>query len=126
MSHLYYVVFAMCPICILTHLYFVASAMWDNCVLSNLHFVAAAFYHNCILSKLHFVAVAFWCCILWLLHFVLVAFCLDTCQTLALAEPEARLYNNQPPPTPSGANFSTSHNSAISQQNELKFCMIVI
>ena len=49
-------------------------------------------------------------------------------QTLALAEPEARLYNHQPPvprPRP-GANVSIGYISAISQRIELKFCMIVI
>ena len=48
-------------------------------------------------------------------------------QTLALADPEARLYNQQPdrPPSPE-ANVSIGYNSAISQWIELKFCMIVI
>ena len=52
-------------------------------------------------------------------------------QTLALAEPEARLYNHPrtrpPSPVPSpGANVSNGYISAIFQQIELKFCMIVI
>ena len=51
-------------------------------------------------------------------------------QTLALAEPEARLYNHQPDrppvPRPPEANVSIGYNSAISQRIELKFCMIVI
>ena len=49
-------------------------------------------------------------------------------QTLALAEPEARLYNHQPthpdPPDPSGANVCIAYISAISQRNELKFFSI--
>ena len=50
-------------------------------------------------------------------------------QTLALAEPEARLYNHQPDPAPRprpGANVCFGYISAISQRIELKFCMIVI
>ena len=48
-------------------------------------------------------------------------------QTLALAEPEARLYNHfRTPPPPPEANVSIGYNSAISQRIELKFCMIVI
>ena len=48
--------------------------------------------------------------------------------TLALAEPEARLYNHQPRPRPDppGANVCIGYISAISQRIELKFCMIVI
>ena len=45
--------------------------------------------------------------------------------TLALAEPEDRLYNHQPD-RPPGANVSIGYISAISQRIELKFCMIVI
>ena len=52
-------------------------------------------------------------------------------QTLALAEPEARHYNHPatPPPRPvpaPAANVCIGYISAISQRNELKFCMIVI
>ena len=47
-------------------------------------------------------------------------------QTLALAEPEARLYNHLPTRPPAGANVCIGYISAISQRNELKFCMIVI
>ena len=47
-------------------------------------------------------------------------------QTLALAEPEARLYNHQPDRPSPEANVSIGYNSAISQRIELKFCMIVI
>ena len=50
-------------------------------------------------------------------------------QTLALAEPEARLYNHHTDPVPSPpleANVCIGYISAISERNELKFCMIVI
>ena len=50
-------------------------------------------------------------------------------QTLVLAEPEARLYKHQPDRptvTRQGANVCIGYISAISQRNELKFCMIVI
>ena len=47
-------------------------------------------------------------------------------QTLALTEPEARLYNHLLTRPPPGANVCTGYISAISQRNELKFCMIVI
>jgi len=51
-------------------------------------------------------------------------------QTLALAEPEARLYNHPRTPVPvprsPRANVSIGYISAISQWIELKFCMIVI
>ena len=49
-------------------------------------------------------------------------------QTLALAEPEARLYNHptEPRPPRPEANVCIGYISAISQRNELKFCMIVI
>ena len=53
-------------------------------------------------------------------------------QTLALAGPEAWHYNHPgtappaPRPAPPAANVCISYISAISQRNELKFCMIVI
>ena len=49
-------------------------------------------------------------------------------QTLALAEPEARLYNHptEPRPPRPEANVCIGYISAISQRIELKFCMIVI
>ena len=50
-------------------------------------------------------------------------------QTLALTEPEARLYNHLLTPTrpdPAGANVCIGYISAISQRNELKFCIIGI
>ena len=52
-------------------------------------------------------------------------------QTLDLAEPEARLYNHFRTPAPAPAprpeaNVCIGYISAISQRNELKFCMIVI
>ena len=48
-------------------------------------------------------------------------------QTVALAEPEARLYNHptEPRPRPE-ANVCIGYISAISQWNERKFCMIFI
>ena len=50
-------------------------------------------------------------------------------QTLALAEPEFRHYNNPgsaPPRPPPAANVCISYISAITQRIELKFCMIDI
>ena len=50
-------------------------------------------------------------------------------QTLALAEPEARHYNHPVTdirPLLPAANVCIGYISAISQRNELKFCMIVI
>ena len=74
MSHLYFVTFALCLICILSYLHLVRFAFCFICILSYLHFVIFAICRFCILSDLHFVVFLHFVC----LHFVKFAFCLDT------------------------------------------------
>ena len=69
LSHLYFVTFALCLICILSYLHLVRFAFCFIYILSYLHFGIFAICRFCIFSDLHFVI---------FLQFIKFAFCLDT------------------------------------------------